>query len=161
MELLLCMGCYLVVQLTIKTINGTACLGGLCTRLIYCKTDRVLVQRHAIIRHVCGCYVFLGLLALCAYLKRDQECFILRGVVSRHVYTTQFSTKNGKLYAFWLFIYTTPAFGGLKMLTFENQLCLTTKMWISINSAGICLLCVCTVFLYKVTPTTGLACITF
>ncbi len=29
-----------------KHINGTACLGGLCARLIYCTADRVLVQRH-------------------------------------------------------------------------------------------------------------------
>lgn len=57
------------------------CFGGLCTRLIYCTVDRVLVQRLCvIIRHVCGCYVFHSLLALWAYLHREQEqeCIILK-----------------------------------------------------------------------------------
>lgn len=91
MELLLCMGCYFCGSVDYQ--NGTACLGGLCTRLIYCTADRVLVQRHAIIRHVCGCYVFHGLLALWAYLNTESKnVSFSEGGVSRHVYMTVFKT---------------------------------------------------------------------
>ncbi len=63
--------------------------------------------------------------------RGSQQCMQMRGV-----YKTPFSTKNGKLDSFWLFIYMTLAFCkskllkmGFKVQVFENNTHIDANLW--------------------------------